>query len=136
MKQTHFQLQTVLRIRSIRVRRQAAMVAESENKLKQQLTAQQQLQRDLIAIQENHVQTRRAKLEKLKGGQTNIREFLELKDSENTFDWKRNQMTREGDVLGDQIQQSRVDWIAEKTKYKELEKASIKVEEYLKLDWT
>ena len=62
--------------------------------------------------------------------------FLELKDSENTFDWKRNQMTREGDVLGDQIQQSRVDWIAEKTKYKELEKASIKVEEYLKLDWT
>lgn len=136
MKQTHFQLQTVLRIRSIRVRRQAAMVAESENKLKQQLTAQQQLQRDLIAIQENHVQTRRAKLEKLKGGQTNIREFLELKDSENTFDWKRNQMTREGDVLGDQIQQSRVDWIAEETKYKELEKASIKVEEYLKLDWT
>jgi len=103
------------------------MVADSENKLKQQLTAQQQLQRDLIAIQENHVQTRRAKLEKLKGGQTNIREFLELKDSENTFDWKRNQMTREGDVLGDQIQQSRVDWIAEKQNTKNWKKQALRL---------
>ena len=40
-----------------------------------------------------------------------------------------------GDALVEQIQQSRVDYQNEREKFKAVEKAVIKVEEFLKLDW-
>jgi hypothetical protein len=136
MSNARTQLEILLKIRAIRVRKQAAVLASEEGRLKVAQEKRDGIKQSLREEEDRHVKTRHAKLESLMGNQAEIQDFLELKDSENAFDWRRKQLTREGDVLIDQIQQSKVNSIVEKRKLKVLEKASIKIEEHLKLDWT
>lgn len=135
MTESEQKLNVLLRIRNVRVKKQMAAMQASEAHLNGKLNEQTELSRKIEKDREEYVQKQRQHTQKLLNNQSEIRDFLVLKNNEEVFIWNNKKMTRQGDALVEQIQQSRVDYQNEQIKFKALEKAVIKVEEFLKLDW-
>ena len=135
MTESEQMLKTLLRIRNVRVKKQMAALKASENILNGKLNEQDSLTRKIEDDREAYYRQQREQTQKLLNNQSGINEFLVLKDNEESFFWNSKRMTRQGDALLEQIQQSRLDYQSEQKKFKAVEKAVIKVEEFLKLDW-
>lgn len=135
MTESEQTLKTLLRIRNIRVKKQLAALKASENILNSKINEQVSLTRKIEDDREAYCRQQREHTQKLLNNQSGINEFLVLKDNEESFFWNSKKMTRQGDALLEQIQQSRLDYLSEQKKFKVVEKAVIKVEEFLKLDW-
>lgn len=135
MNDSEHNLKMLLRIRSIRVKKQIAVLKASEQHLNSKLNERNELTLRIQSHQETYQRQQREQTQKLLNRESQIIDFLALKSNEKTFFWNNKKMTREGDALVDQIQESRLSYQNEQTKLKAVEKAVIKVEEFLKLDW-
>lgn len=135
MTDSEQKLKALLRIRNVRVKKQMAVLKASENVVKSKLHEQETLTQKIETDRQVYYQQQREQTEKLLNNRSGIDDFLLLKSQEETFHWKSKQMTRQGDALVDQIQQSKLDYQNEQVKFKAVEKAVIKIEEFLKLDW-
>lgn len=135
MTESEQRLEILLRIRNIRANRQLAVLKASENIMNGKLNEQKSLTQKIEADRQAYSRQQREQTEKLLNNQSAITDFLILKAHEDTFIWNSKQMTRQGDALVSQIQQSRLNYEDERQKYKVVEKAVVKVEEFLKLNW-
>lgn len=135
MTESEKTLRILLRIRNIRVKKQLAALKASETNLNSKLNEHVSLTQKIEDDREAHSRQQREHTQKLLNNQSGISDFLVLKDNEESFFWSSKKMTRQGDALLEQIQQSRLDYLNEQNKFKAVEKAVIKVEEFLKLDW-
>lgn len=135
MTESEQRLRALLRIRNIRVKKQMAILRAAENVLNQKISEQIDLNKNLDKTRQAYQKKQQEQTEKLLNNRSGILDFLLLKDSEEHFFWKSKNMARQGDALVNQILQSKEDCQIERNKFKTLEKAVVKVEEFLKLDW-
>ena len=135
MTESEQKLITLLRIRNIRVKKQMSILRAAESVLNQKILEKEDLTRNMDETRQTYQRKQEEQTEKLLNNRSAILDFMLLKDSEQHFFWKSKNMARQGDALIDQIRQSKEDCQKEQEKFKTLEKAVIKIEEFLKLDW-
>lgn len=129
-------LKLLLRIRQARMNRQNRVLKAAhlvlQNKVQEKTELENTMSKEECEYQVHHSR----QIGTFLGRESDLRGLIELKEREQTFLMHRHKMTREGDVLFEQIQQSRTSYLQEKDKLNEMEKAKIKIEELLQVDWT
>lgn len=129
-------LKLLLQIRQARLNRQSRVCKAAQQALQGKQSERESLHHKMEEEEHKYQDQHTKQINTFIGRNSDLRGLIELKEREQTFLMHRHKMTREGDVLFQQIQQSRTSYLQEKDKLNEMEKAKIKIEELIQMDWT
>lgn len=129
-------LKLLLQIRQARLNRQSRVCKAAQQALQGKQNERESLHQKMEEEEHKYHDQHTRQINTFIGRNSDLRGLIELKEREQTFLMHRHEMTREGDALFQQIQQSRTSYLQERDKLNEMEKAKIKIEELIQMDWT